>query len=133
MADRNLTDQLSTLLKDNATPQSVVNEVLASMAIVTANDMSELIEASHRQEQKLDELVRSINDLTAQIKAVDDIPERVTAIENKYLNYPSLVWLLRFRTKNTVTIIVLVFVALSLWFVSGARQPILSALGLPIF
>lgn len=44
---------------------------------------------------------------------------------------PSLLWLLRFRTKKTVTVIVTIFILLSMLYISGIRGPILELIGLP--
>lgn len=44
---------------------------------------------------------------------------------------PSLLWLLRFRTKKTVSVILVVFVLLSMLYISGIREPIFELLGLP--
>ena len=61
------------------------------------------------------------------------LEQRQAEFEYYMREYPSITWLLRHRTKETITFIVFVFVILSLWFVSGFRQPILDWLGLPIF
>lgn len=44
---------------------------------------------------------------------------------------PSLLWLLRYKTKATVTAIIITFVILSVIYVSGTRAIIFEALGLP--
>ncbi len=46
---------------------------------------------------------------------------------------PPLLWLLRFRTKETIATILFIILLLSAWYVSGIRQPILKWLGLPQF
>ena len=51
-----------------------------------------------------------------------------------YLNdHPTLLYLLRFRTKETIATILFVILILSAWYVSGFSQPILKWLGLPSF
>lgn len=66
-------------------------------------------------------------------KRMDLLEQRVRSLESYAKTHPSLLWLLRYDTRRTVAFIVLVFMALSLWFISGFRQPILDWLGLPIF
>lgn len=61
------------------------------------------------------------------------LEQRCAEFEHYVKMYPSLMWLLRHRTKETVAWIVAIFVLLSVWFVSGFRQPLLDWLGLPIF
>ena len=44
---------------------------------------------------------------------------------------PSLLWLLRFRTKKTVSVILVVFVLLSMLYIAEIREPVFELLGLP--
>jgi methyl coenzyme M reductase beta subunit len=62
----------------------------------------------------------------AQTKLLEELKKHL--LEN-----PSLLWLLRYRTRKTVFWIVVVFIILSLWWISGWRQPILEFFGLPAF
>lgn len=50
-----------------------------------------------------------------------------------FMENPPLLWLARFRTKQTVAIIVVVFIILSLWWVSSWRGFFLELLGIPPF
>jgi hypothetical protein len=47
--------------------------------------------------------------------------------------HPPILWLLRFRTKETIATILFIVIVPSAWYVSGIRQPILRWLGLPEF
>ena len=70
----------------------------------------------------------------ADLKAkVDELVAHCIEIQRISRENPSLLWLLRFRTKETTIVIITIFVVLSLWWISGWRQPILHWLGLPIF
>lgn len=48
-------------------------------------------------------------------------------------DHSPLIYLLRFRTKETIAALLFLIFLLSAWYVSGIRQPILKWLGLPIF
>jgi chromosome segregation ATPase len=61
------------------------------------------------------------------------LEEAIRRIDEHTMKHPSLLWSLRFNTVKTLAVIVFIFVILSLWYVSGAREPILDLLGLPIF
>lgn len=66
-------------------------------------------------------------------KREDAIVGDIRDLAEQAERHPSLIWLMRFRTKQTITWIVLAFMILSLWWISGWRQPILELLGLPVF
>lgn len=131
--DRNLTEELGAMLRDEKTPQSVVNDVLASIALTQSRDMDSLIAASQRQEKKLDDIIGRLKIMDAKTSAMNDVPARLSKIEHYISDNPSLVWLMRYKTRQTITIIVLAFVLLSIFYVSGFRQPMLKFLGLPVF
>lgn len=57
--------------------------------------------------------------------------KKVEAAADETKRYPSLLWLLRYKTKQTVSVLVAVFLLLSALYVSGVREPILDFLGLP--
>jgi hypothetical protein len=61
------------------------------------------------------------------------LTQAVEQLEAHVRMHPSLVYLLRFRTRETVAALILLFMLLSLWYVSGFRRPILEWLGLPAF
>ena len=131
--DDSLTDQISRLLKDKDTPQDVVNEVLASMAIVQSKDMDTLIESVGEQGEKIDTMARSLDTLALEVRAISAGRRRLLEVSETVRRYPSITWLLNHKTRQTITVIVVVFVILSLWFVSGFRAPLLTYLGLPVF
>ena len=57
--------------------------------------------------------------------------KKVEEAAETWEDYPTLLWLLRHKTKTTVAVITVIFVLLSLLYVSGLRAPILLWLGLP--
>lgn len=98
----------------------------AGLAALTKANTSKLedLEIQIAQNQaRMEKMETAQNEL---IKACHEI-QRISR-EN-----PSLLWMLRFRTRETVLVIIMIFIFLSLWWVSGWRQPVLEWLGLPIF
>lgn len=66
--------------------------------------------------------------MNGRVKKVEAATEK---LDEKLKRYPSLLWLLRHKTKITVAVILVVFCILSIFWVSGFRAPILTWLGLP--
>jgi methyl coenzyme M reductase beta subunit len=83
-------------------------------------DNSDKIAGMEERLTKMEEAQR------AQTKLLEELKKHL-------LGNPSLLWLLRYRTRKTVFWIVVVFIILSLWWISGWRQPILEFFGLPAF
>ncbi len=57
--------------------------------------------------------------------------KKVEEAAEEWEQYPTLLWLLRHKTKTTVAWMVAIFVILTLFYVSGLREPIFTWLGLP--
>ena len=102
--------------------------------------LSALIESFKRQLEsgsKIDpdaarEMLLAISiDTHSEVQRINGRLKKVEAVVEDVERFPSLWWLLRFKTKNTVAIIVIVFVVLTLFYVSGLRAPIMEWLGLP--
>ncbi len=66
-----------------------------------------------------------------EVKKINGRLKKVEKVAEEWTRYPSLTWLLYHKTKKTVAIIVIVFILLTLFYVSGLRAPILEFLGLP--
>jgi len=66
-------------------------------------------------------------------KKFDELSDKIDATIKHQNDFPSVVYLLRYKTKKTIAAIILIFCILSTWFVGGLRQPILDLLGLPTF
>ena len=69
-------------------------------------------------------------DTHTEVKTINGRLKKVEAAVEENKKHPSLLWLLRFKTKRTVAIIVTVFTILSLLYISGTRAPIFELLGL---
>lgn len=76
--------------------------------------------------KRLDEISRLVNQMNSMEMKLDKV---ITMQEE----HPSLLYKIRFDTKKTIAWIVFVFMLLSIWYVSGIRQPILEFFGLPVF
>ena len=55
----------------------------------------------------------------------------LTSVEQHYQDNPSITWLLRYRTRQTIVMIIFIFIILSLWFVSDLRHFLFELAGLP--
>ena len=78
----------------------------------------------------LEKRMAQMETAVTQIDSMDDKLGKVLRMQEEH---PPLLYLLRFQTRKTVFWIILAFLMLSLWYVSGFRQPILEFLGLPVF
>lgn len=70
-------------------------------------------------------------DTHMEVKKINGRLKKVEEVAKNWKDYPSILWLLRFKTKSTVAVIVVIFVTLTLFYVSGLRAPIFEWLGLP--
>jgi len=70
-------------------------------------------------------------DTHTEVKTINGRLKKVEAAVEENKKHPSLLWLLRFKTKRTVAMIVTVFALLSLLYVAGTKAPILDLLGVP--
>ena len=102
--------------------------------------LSALIESFKRQLEsgdKIDpdaarEMLLAISiDTHNEVKHINGRLKKVEAVVDDVEKFPSLLWLLMHKTKSTVAVITIVFILLSLLYVSGLRAPIMVWLGLP--
>ena len=96
-----------------------VNRLVLALALENRN----LFEAF--QKQTFIELAELQRLLEQQARNVDKLAGATERTEEYLERHPTLLYLLRFRTKETVAVILLIFVLLSAWYVSGFRMPIL--------
>lgn len=127
MTSHELLETIERLLEDEGFSQEAVNRLVLALALENRS----LFEAYQRQTHlEMAELRRL---LEAQARNVDKLACATEKNEEYLERHPSLLYLIRFRTRETVAVILLVFVLLSAWYVSGFRMPILRWLGLPVF
>ncbi len=81
--------------------------------------------ASHRMQ-----LALSI-DTHTEVKRINGRLKKVEASVTESEKHPSLLWLLRFKTKRTIAVIVTVFALLSLLYLAGPKEPVMGLFGLP--
>jgi hypothetical protein len=101
---------------------SLIDQALNGEAFV--NRLDELEDAS---DQRFDDLEKSMD------KRFDELEDKIDKAVEHQTDHPSLIYLLRFRTKQTIAALIFAFAIFTSWFVSGVRQPILEFFGLPIF
>jgi hypothetical protein len=66
-----------------------------------------------------------------EVKKINGRLKKVEKVAEEWSRFPSLTGLLYHKTKKTVTFIVVVFIILTVFYVSGLRAPIMEFLGLP--
>jgi hypothetical protein len=66
-----------------------------------------------------------------EVKRINGRLKKVEAVAEDVEEYPSLLWLLRHKTKQMVAIILIILAILSLVYVPELRGPIMEWLGLP--
>jgi len=66
-----------------------------------------------------------------EVKKINGRLKKVEAVAEDVKEYPSLLWLLRHKTKQMVAVILIILAMLSLIYIPELRAPILEWLGLP--
>ena len=85
----------------------------------------------HQQMQNKPAHLRQL--IETQAATVDKLAAAWSDHQEYHKLHLPILWLLRFRTKETIATILFIIIVLSAWYVSGIRQPILRWLGLPSF
>ena len=127
MTGQDLLQTLERLLEEDGFSQEVVNRLVLALALENRHLLEE------QQRQTYVELAELRRLLSAQAQNVDRLATAVADTQTYLARHPPLIYLLRYRTRATVTLLLALFVALSLWFVSDLRAPLLRLLGLPQF
>lgn len=127
MSGQELLQTLERLLEEGGLSQETINRLVLALALENRH----LLESQQKQTfVELAELRRLLNQ---QARNVDGLTMTMAQTQTYLERHPPLLYLLRYRTKATVALLVLLFAALSLLFVSDLRQPLLRLLGLPGF
>jgi len=92
-----------------------------------------LIVRVHDLEQKQAVTDKRIDDILAMSSKIESMEEMLTAAIKMQQDHPSLLYSLRFETRKTIMWLFFALLIVSIWFVSGLRQPVLEFFGLPIF
>lgn len=104
--------------------------------VITGNKSgagSGMVVRMYKLEDKVTKHDEEIEELQQIREQIDELGDKLDDVLDMQKEHPSLLYLLRFKTKQTIIWIVIAFIILSLWYVSGFRQPILEFLGIPIF
>ena len=126
MTSDELLQTIERLLEDDAFSQDAVNRLVLALALENRSLFETYQTQTHRDFTELREL------LEQQALNVGKLATAVEQTEDYLQKHPTLLYLLRYRTKETVLIILLGFILLSAWYVSELRIPILRWLGFPI-
>lgn len=70
-------------------------------------------------------------DTHEEVKLINGRLKKVEAVAEDVEEYPSLLWLLRHKTKQMVAVILIILAILSLIYIPELRGPVLEWLGLP--
>ena len=120
-------DAITKILDDQNMDPQATRRLLIALTLDTRTEIAACSIANTKHHDMLEQLIKTQNEtlleLTGMIQRHDDYIQ----------THPSLVYLLRFRTKETVATVLAIVIILSAWYVSGIRQPILEWLGLPVF
>jgi hypothetical protein len=111
-------------------------KVNALLNVVTGSESGAktgLIVRVHDLEQNQVRTDKRIDDILSMGGKIDNMESMLTDSINMQKKHPSLLYLLRFETKKTIAWIFFAIMIVSIWFVSGIRQPVLEFFGLPIF
>ena len=127
MTSHELLETIERLLEAEGFSQEAVNRLVLALALENRSLFEAYQKQTYRELAELRELLekqaRNVDRLAGAVERTDEYLER----------HPTLLYLLRYRTKQTIVVLVLIFVLLSAWTVSEFREPILRWLGFPMF
>ncbi len=114
---------LEEILKADDVPQETINKIAIALALDAQNNLSRY---------KVESAV-ALSEIRALIQAQSDNIDKLTAVVQRQETYmqthPTLLYMIRFRTKETITVILFVFLLLSVLWVPEVRRPMLAFLG----
>ena len=120
-------DAISQLLDEQDLDPQTTHRLLIALTIDTRTEIAACSIANDKHYELLEELI------TTQRNTTNELRQMIQRHDEYIGTHPSLVYLLRYQTKKTLTLFVFIILILSLWYVSGFRQPILRWLGWPVF
>jgi len=111
--------------------EDIDQQVFARLVLAIVLDANhKAAEYQSHTNHNLDELKTLVAEQSESIRALTAV---VQAHEQYIQSHPSLIYLLRYRTKETLATLIFILILLSAWYVSSFRQPLLKFLGLPVF
>ena len=123
MTSNELLETIERLLEEEGFSQEAVNRLVLALALENRSIFEAYQKQTYRELAELRQL------LERQARNVDRLAGAVERTEDYLERHPTLLYLLRYRTKETVVVLVLIFVMLSAWWVSEFRGPVLRLLG----
>jgi hypothetical protein len=127
MTSHELLETIERLLEAEGFSQEAVNRLVLALALENRSLFEAYQKQTYRELAELREL------LEKQARNVDRLAGAVERTDEYLEQHPTLLYLLRYRTKQTIVILVVIFVVLSAWTVSEFREPILRWLGVAGF
>ncbi len=124
MDHQEVADIIHTILDENDLDDKVARRLLLALTLDTRGRAVDHYQQTNKELVQLREIVET------QTRTIETLANAWADHQQYHKDNPPLLWLLRFRTKETIATILFL---LSAWYVSGIRQPILKWLGLPIF
>ena len=92
-----------------------------------------LIVRVHDLEQKQAMTDKRIDDILAMGDRIENMETMLSDVIKMQTDHPSLLYSIRYETRKTIIWLFFALMIVSIWFVSGLRQPVLEFFGLPIF
>ena len=120
-------DAITKVLEDQDIDPQATHRLLIALTIDTRTEIAACSIANDKHHELLEELIKTQRD------TLNELKQMIQRHDEYIRTHPSLVYLLRYRTRETLALFFVIILILSLWYVSGFRQPILKWLGWPVF
>lgn len=120
-------EAIKQILDDQDADPIATHRLLIALTLDTRTEIAACSIANNTHHDMLEQLIATQNETLSELK------EMIQRHDHYIQTHPSLVYLLRFKTRETLALFFFLLMILSLWYVSGFRQPILKWLGWPVF
>ena len=120
-------EAITKILDDQDMDPQATRRLLIALTLDTRTEIAACSIANNKHHDMLEQLIETQNETLSELK------DMIQRHDDYIQTHPSLVYLLRYQTKETFAVFFFIILALSLWYVSGIRQPILKWLGWPVF
>ena len=127
MNGNEIAETVAQLLDNPDIDPRVARRLMVALTLDTRMEFQTCSTSVSLNFNKLETLIETQSDNIARLESI------ISRHEEYLQKHPSLVYLLRYRTKESAVVILSSIMILSLWYVSGIRQPILKWLGWPVF
>ncbi len=124
MTSDELFQTFQELMERDDIDQATINRMLLGLNADTRQRLND------HQQVTAERLSRIETMIEAQAKVAHTTAETVSTLAKYQKDHPSLLFLLRYNTKQTIMVIIIAFLALSILYVSSVRESLLALLGL---